>query len=384
MAEFVTPEFLENRSAEDWYEKIKKILPADMDLSEGGHGWNLTYPIALVAGEICEFVLPEVVRLILPDWSYGEVLEGHAKSRGMTPKAAVAATGSITITGAPKTVIPAGSLFSTAAVNDEPSVDYATLEDITIPDVGTVIVDVECTQAGIVGNTTINTVVLVSSKLSGITSVTNEEAITGGAEAESDEALKARIDEYDKSQGESFIGNNADYIRWAKEAGAGSAIPISPEDDSGVVTLIVTEEDGSPATEPLLERVYNHIMRPDNPEERLAPCGAILDVVAPKTIKISIKATIELAPEATIESVKAEFTSQIALYLPKALEEGEVKYSQIWAVLAGVTGVSDFKDMEIGEKTDSGTIFGTANIPISDSQLPTVASEDLILTSGTV
>ena len=81
MAEFTTPSFLQNRSVEDWYDKIADILPADIDLSEGSHGFNVTIPIALVAAEICEFIMPEAVRLILPEWSYGEFLDGHAKLR---------------------------------------------------------------------------------------------------------------------------------------------------------------------------------------------------------------------------------------------------------------------------------------------------------------
>lgn len=385
MAEFNTPEFLQNRSVDDWYAKIKKTLPADLDLSQGGHGWNMTYPIAIVAAEICEFILPEVVKLILPEWSYGEFLIGHAKGRGMTPKAAVPATGSITITGVAETVIPAGSLFSTASVNDVPSMDYATTEEVTIPGTGSVTVDIECTQPGIVGNTTANTIVLVSSNLKGITSVTNENEVTGGTEEESEEDLIARISEYDKSQGETYTGSPADYKRWALSVpGVGDATPIPASDDSGLVTIILTDSNGNPATEELRNAVYNYIMSPDYPEERLAPCNAFLNVIAPATIEIGIRATVVLEVGATIESVSAAFLTSVALYLTEAIEDKEVKYSQIWAVLAGVKGISDFKDLEIGPKTASGTAYGTVNIPLSESQLPTVASEDLILTSGTV
>lgn len=389
MAEFETPSFLQNRSTDEIYEKIKSILPKDIDLSAGGHGWNMTRPIALIGAEICEFVLPEVVKLILPEWSYGEFLVGHAKGRGIYPREATAATGEITITGKVESTIPAGSLFSVPSVNGEPSIDYATIADAVIPkieegDTNSVTVGVVCTQKGTIGNTGPNTIVLASSKLTGITSVTNENAIEGGQERESDAELLEKIEEYDKTQGYSFVGNESDYKRWAQEAGAGSVSVISAEDESGLVTLIITDPDGNLPDDILKDKVYDHIMSPNDREARLAPVGAILSVVAPSTCAISIKATIELEPAATIESVKAKFAPQIALYLAEALDEGEIKYSQIWAVLAGISGVADFKDLQIGEISNGVATYGTSNIPLTDRQLPTVSADNLILTEGTV
>lgn len=391
MAEFETPSFLQNRSTDELYEKIKTILPKDIDVSEGSHGWNLTRPVALIGAELCEFILPEVIKLILPEWSYGEFLEGHAKGRGIYPRKATAASGEITITGKTDSTIPAGSLFSVPSVNGEPSIDYATIAEASIPklaegegDTNSVKVGVICTQTGTIGNTGPNTIVLASSNLTGITSVTNETAIEGGAERESDESLLARINEYDKTQGYSFVGNESDYERWAKEAGAGSASCMSAEDDSGVVTLIITDVDGKIPDDILIQKVTNYIMSPEDRNARLAPIGATLSVVGPQTCDISIAATIETEATTTIEAVKKDFAAKVALYLAEALDEGEIKYSQIWAVLAGIDGVADFKDLKIGEKVGETITYGTTNIPLSDKQLPTVSAENLILTEGTV
>lgn len=383
--EFTTPAFLQNHSTEEIFEKMKEILPDDLDLSEGNHAWNMTYPTALVAAYICEYVLPETIKVFLPEWSYGDFLDGHAKSRGMTRRAATVANGEITITGEPKSVVPAGSLFSTASINDEPSVDYETLEDVVIPETGSITVDVHCTKPGTIGNTTENTVILVASKLTGISAVTNEHEITGGTEEESDETLILRIDTYDKSQGESYVGSRADYKRWALSVpGVGETTVITPTDDSGLITLIVTDTNGDPATEQLCEAVYNYIMRPGDEGSRLAPINASLSVVSPSTMDIGITATIELADSASIESVKTAFLSQIALYLAVAMDEGEIKYTRVAAVLSDTEGVNDFKDLKMGVKTEEGITYSTENIAISTKQLPTVTSEDVILSSGTV
>ena len=383
MAEFTIPEFLRNHGTNEVHAKMKSILPKDLDVSEGSHTWNFTRPTALVVAELCEFILPEVIKLIFPEWSYGEFLDSHAKVRGMSRRSAVAASGTLVITGEPTTIIPAGSMFSTASINEEPSVDYLTMEEVTIPESGTVEVAIECSQTGIVGNTTPNTIIFVGNKITGVTGVTNPEDVSGGTEVESDESLIDRIVEYDRTQGESFVGNPQDYKRWATSVpGVGNAIIIPAQDDSGLVTIIITDANGAPATESLCEEVYNYIMRPDDPGLRRAPINALLSVLPPDTIDIMVKATVELEEGHDLETVKEDFVSRLASYLPFALEDKEIKYSRVWAELSATTGVNDFSNLQIGIKADG--VYGTSNIPITITQLPMAAAEDLSFTEGNV
>lgn len=386
MAEFVIPEFLQNRSTDDVYEEMRAILPTDLDTSQGSHTWNFTRPTALAVSEMCEFILPRVIQLIFPEWSYGDYLDAHAKTRGMTRRAATYASGELTITGAANTSIPAGSIFSTVSLNEEdPSVDYETLEAATIPAEGSVTVDVQCTQSGTIGNTTADTVILVSSNIRGITSVTNPEEITGGTEIESDASLILRIEEYDKTQGDSFTGNVSDYKRWAMSVdGVGSATIIPANDDTGLVTIMLVDSNGDPATEQLCTAVYNYIMAPGNPDARLAPINAYLQVEAPTAVDLCVKATIELEDDATIGSVKSAFITGLTAYLPEASGDEEIKYTRIAAILSATQGVNDFKNLQIGISTGGSVTYDTANIAITTNQLPTVSAEDLTLTEGTV
>lgn len=385
MPEFITPKFLENNSTDEVHEKMMAILPEDLDMSQGGHAWNMTRPTALVIAELCEFILPEVVRLIFPEWSYGEYLDGHAKARSITRRAATAAVGELTITGNAGTVVPAGSLFSTAAINEEPSVDYETLEEVKIPSSGSVTVEIQCTQTGTAGNTTSNTIVLLAQNIDGITGVTNAANVTGGVDEEDDDSLISRILEYDKSQGDSFTGSMADYKRWATSVnGVGEATIIPSNDDTGLVKIVLTDANGAPANEQLCTAVYNYIMRPDDPGSRLAPVNAFISVEPPATISIGIKATIELEEGAAIEAVKAAYLTALAVYLPVALTDGEVKYSRVSAILSGVEGVNDFNNLQIGIKNNGVVTYGTANIQIDTYQLPAINEADMELTTGTV
>ena len=47
MAEFTLPAFLQKHSTDDIHEKMRAILPPDLDMSEGGHAWNMTRHTAL-------------------------------------------------------------------------------------------------------------------------------------------------------------------------------------------------------------------------------------------------------------------------------------------------------------------------------------------------
>lgn len=386
MPELETPKFLQNKSTDEIHKQMIDALPADLDVSQGSHAWNLTRPTALISAEICEFILPEVIKLIFPDYAYGEYLDYHAKTRNITRLAATAATGEITITGDEGIEIPEGSIFSTESVNDEPSVDYRTTEAAEIPESGTVKIPIECTQTGVIGNTQAGMISIVASRISGITGVINEDDISGGTEAESDDSLRERISEYDKSLGMSFVGNPGDYKRWAKSVdGVGEATIISAVDNTGEVTIILTDAAGAPATEELCEDVYNYIMMPDDPINRRAPIGAHLTVIPPETMPISIKATIELEADAVLTAVQDAYLEQIALYLQTAIEEKEVKYTQIAAILSATAGVNDFKDLLIGTKGEGGNVaYGATNLPITSYQLPTVDEDDLIFTAGTV
>ena len=386
MTQYTTPTFLQNQSVEDIFQGMLTIIPEDIDVSQGSHTWNFLRPTALVGAYLCEYVLPQVIMLIFPEWSYGEFLDAHAQVRGITRKEATAATGEITITGAANTVIPAGSIFSTVSMNnDDPSIDYATLSEATIPSSGTVTVAAQCTQTGTIGNTGANTVVLVSSRLNGVTSVTNEEEFTGGTNVESDDALKVRINEYDTEQGESFTGNVSDYKRWATSVpGVGDATIVPANDDTGLVTIILTDSNGDPATEQLCTQVYNYIMAPDDPDQRLAPINAYLSVIGPEAVKIGIKATVELVDEYTIEDVQEAFYAQVATYLQTAMEEREIKITRIAAALSATEGVNDFSALQIGEKRGGTVDYGTTNIALTSDELPMIELNDIVLTEGTV
>lgn len=379
MAEFTLPSFLKNHSAEENYEKMMSVVPADIDKSEGSHTWNMTYGTAYFGAYFAEFIIPEALKLIWPMYceNHAQAMEDHAKTRGLVRRSATQASGELTITGAAGTEIPAGTMFTTTSVDDEPAVEFVTTANAKIGPDESVTVDILAVSAGKIGNVAENTIILKANKITGITGCTNKKEITGGTEEETIESLQARINEYDAMQGMSFVGSLSDYKRWAMSVnGVGNAIPIEAQDDTGLVTIVLTDANGDPAGELLLTNVYNYIMRPDAPSERLAPVGASLSVVPPETIELNIAATIELEEETTIEDVKANVLAALKAYLVEAAEVHEIRWTKVGSVISKAAGVADYKDLLING--------GAANITIENTQLAVVEEANLSLTTGTV
>lgn len=371
------PEFLQNASVDELHGEMLNSMPDDIDKSQGQHPYNYTRPTAMIVSEMCQQTLPQAIKLIWPMTAYGVWLDYHAQVRNTSRRPATAASGELQLTVKAGTVVPAGSQFSTASTDSQPSVVFQTTAEASSGTDSTISVPVECTQTGPGGNVIAQTVIFKVSQMDGVTAVTNLEPITGGTDQEDDESLRARLVEIDQSRSISYVGSVADYRRWTLEVpGVGGVTVIPASDDSGLVTIVVTDGNGEPANETLCTAVYNHIMSPDDPGARLTAPNARLRVVAPSTLTLSISATVELEAGYTIEAVKSAFITAVQQYLGTARADGEVKRSKISDLLGGISGVYDHGEVTLDK--------GGSNIKITQTQLPQVSEDSVTLTEGAV
>lgn len=344
--DFQIPEFLEEGSEEEIHNTMLGELPNDIDVSEGGYIYDLTRPTAMEISRMKQFELIEALKLIWPRFAEGIYLDYHAETRGLERKEAANAEGILTITGTPGTVIESGSVFTTEGINGEDAKEYETLEEARIPELGSVEVPIQCVEAGTIGNSAVNTIVLQQSTKEGITGVTNYVPISGGYGEEDDDSLRERIMEYDQSQGISFVGNISDYKRWAESVdGVGSVHVIEAKDSSGIVKIVVTDASGNPAEQDLCTRVKDYIMGTDDPEKRLAPVNAIVEVKPPQKQNITVEANVELE-DITIDELQTKFKASIQDYLKKVVEEGKIRYTQIGNILGDIPGVYDYSGLK--------------------------------------
>ena len=375
MADFTSPDFLTGHSVDEVYATMREELPDDIDSSEGSHVWNFLRPTALVAAELYEATLPQVIMTIFPEWSSGEFLDAHAQARGMSRRAAVAATGMVTVTGATGLVIPAGARFSTVGTSDVAALEYVTTEEATMPNTGTVDIPVVCTEGGVKGNTGAGTIILVADGRSDVTSVTNAAATTGGLDIEDDESLRARILAYDRDRGTSYVGTYSDYIRWAKAASDEVGAVNIVSGSNGLVTMYITDADRHPASPELRQTVYNYIVSPNDPEARLLPLNAVLETASPAEVHLEITADVLLTGDVTLAGVKTAFLTAVQAYLFRAMNEGVIRQTRIGAILSGIEGVKDYQSLSINEAGSPAA----ASIYLASTDLPTTSAEDITL-----
>lgn len=362
---FVAPDFLSGESYDEVLARMLKELPENISKEENGWVCDLFSPVAIEHARAVQFVLLEAIKNIIPKYSYGDILLGHAENRGIFKKAATYAEAVLKITGIPGTAIPSGFQFSTLADLDNAGIVFAAVAQVVIPEAEEAEINVRCLASGKIGNVAANTITLMVKPLKGIISITNEAAAYGGFEEETEESLRQRIADYDMAQGLSFVGSPADYRRWAMEvSGVGGANVLPATDDTGLVTIILRDLNGMPAGEDICKNVESHIMRPDSPYERLAPVNAFLKVIPANSIKMKISAVIEIEEGYSLEVIKSSFTSSVSSYFMQVSDE--LKYTEIGALLIGTEGVYDYANLKINDGVD--------NIPISLGDVPIVDS----------
>ena len=361
--DFVLPEFLEDCDADTIHRRMLDELPADIDKTEGGFPWDFTRPTALIAAELLQFYIPEVIKLMFPQWSSGQFLDYLAATSHTKRKAETYAEAVVEITGEAGTLIPAGTILATAATNGQPSIEFATLETCVLDDQGKGSVTVRALIAGTESNVGPGTITLMSEPIEGITSMTNPQKASGGAEAESDDDLRERILEADSTEDISYIGNVSDYRRWAREVdGIGDAIVVPEWDGPETIKIVCLDANGEAANQSLLTAVYNHIMSPDDPEKRLAPPNVILTVAAPDLVNITYAFTVELDDAFELDAIVADFRKQLDAYYKTVSSDGMVKYNKVHSILTNIQGVADFEGL-----TMNG---GTENITIDQDEYP--------------
>ena len=372
---YIPPEILDDTDEDIIHARMLSIIPDNIDKTEGGFVYDFTMPTAIEKADLM-VKINEAVKLFFPEWSRDEYLDMLAADVGLTRRNATAAEVTLTATGPAGTIIPAGTVFSTTATLITENIEFASTEEVTIPESGTASIDVVCSETGIVGNVPANSIIMVADASIGIDEVTNGAAATGGTDEEDDESLRARIMAVDRSGELSFVGNDSDYIRWAQEVdGVGSVIVVSEwqGEGTGTVKLIVMDMNGAPATQTILDNVYEHIMSPDDPAARLANTEVKLTVETATALYLNIAATVQLDEDVSIDDVTTEFASRLRTYFEEAKADGSLRYTRVGRELSETNGIEDYSSLTVNS--------GVSNVTVAPDKYPVIQS--LVITEAT-
>nr|DAO22716.1 MAG TPA: Baseplate J like protein [Caudoviricetes sp.] len=343
--EFVAPEFVGYSEPEEIQQRMMSALPDGIDDMPGGFPYDFTMPTAIEKSELIQFHLVRTLMLMFPQYAWDTWLDLHAVAAGIERRPAGYASGEITITGDTGTIIPSGSIFCTEATDGSPALEYATDESVVIPEGKMVNVAITAVEAGKESNTKADTIKFSFQNIKGVSSVRNAEAISGGTDVESDADLRERIKEKYSQEGVSFIGNDADYIRWAKEVvGVGDCIVVPTWNGPGTVKLVLVDSNGTPANRKLIEAVYDHIVSPKDRSQRLLPTGTAELTIVPASIKKVSYTCTGLVYDSTIDisEIITQFKVLVNREYSDAKNTGTLVYNQIRPLITDIPGVTDF------------------------------------------
>ena len=357
---FVAPAWLDKQDAETIHQRMMANLPDDIDDTEGGFPWDFTKPTALEKAELLQYELMEALKLMHYMFAYDIYLDYHAKAYNITRRAAIAATGTLLITGEPGTIIENGFQFAVPSNGNSAAVIFETTAESEIGTDGTVEIAVQAQETGVASNVPAQTVSIMVQPISGITSITNPSAITGGIEEEDDDTLRERIKEVLENSNVSFAGCDSDYKRWAKEVdGVGEVVVIPEWNGAGTVKVVILDLNGEPANSTIIGDVYDHIVSPNNRDKRLAPIGATVTVVAPTVKKINVSCYLTLAAGSDYTTVTNQIKASLNSYFKTATV---IKRNYVGSLIVVADGVSDYSNLTLNG--------GTANITLNQDEYP--------------
>lgn len=395
---FKIPDILKGQDFKEIMSRMLSNIPDDIGKEENGWVCDLLAPVAIEKSKLIEFTLVEAIKNLFPMWS-NCLLDEHADLRGLVRKKAGYARVKVTFEGLEGTVIKEGTRVSTESIDKQPGVIFSTVSEGIIKkdekdNVSKAVIEAVSLNSGSIGNVSKGTIKLIVTPVKGVTKVKNTINAEGGFEEENDEELRKRIVEYDRNMRISFIGSPMDYKRWAMSVdGVLDAKVLSAKeydkngDGNGTVVIYIRcMNDNELTINNIKQKVYDYIMRPDSPFERLAPINAKLKVFVSEKKRICVKAKIkpenfdiagtsqEITKEEIdkyINSITSEFIKDILLYIDKESSQREIKIADIGSILINIPGVSDYSNLEIGILDENNVpVLGNKNIIIDENEIP--------------
>jgi len=367
----ILPDYLQDQTEEAILARMLGRLPADLDKSEGSYIWDSLSPAAYQLYRASEWAR-EVLGRGFARTTYGPYLRLRCEEHGVLPRPAVAATGSVRLTGTAGTSVPIGTIVATPAdeAAEAPSIEYETTEAAVLNAQGVAVIPIKAVAAGTNGNVPAGAIALLGQSIPGVTGISNTEPITGGADEESDESLLARYLLKVRQPGTS--GNKADYQQWALETPGVSRVQVEPLwNGPGTVRLYVLDVQKRSPNPAIVSAVQESIAPADGQGEGKAPIGSTVTVEAAIEVPLNIEAKLSLASGSTLEQARTDFEAGLKEYLEElAFVDPLVRYNRIAAILLDIPRIVDFEDFTVNGGID--------NIDLSLGQVAVIGTVSFI------
>lgn len=268
-----------------------------------------------------------ITRQLFPDTADEDYLVSkHAKPRGIDPKAASFATGTVNFTGAVGSTIDIGCEQKSGS-----GIAVIATASGVVGAGGTVVLAAKASVAGVAGNLAAGTKLTLTAAPFGVQSTATVVSMSGGTEIETPQALLARVlfDIRMPSSG----GVTHDYYKWAMEVpGVTDAYVFTQRRVANGVDVVIETAGGLPSVQ-LIADVQAHI-------ETKRPPGSNVLVMGPTQVLVPITATLVLSG-VTLADVTPLITSALQTYFAAHHVGDVVRRVQITNLITSFTGVLD-------------------------------------------
>jgi uncharacterized phage protein gp47/JayE len=348
---------------EDITEKLKMLFGDDIDTSDNSTFGKIIGLLSYDSSNNQE--LAENVYLShFPKSARGVSLDNVCKILGISRNPATYAKHQITITGEAGTLIEMGFLVSAG------DVVFHTNNNHTIGTDGTVTVEVDCNEAGEIGNVPTGSIDTVVNPIAEVTSITHNEMLEQGKNVETDESLRSRATTSQNNTG----------------SGTLEAIKSAILSVTGVESVYIEENDTNTTTATgLLPHSFRcNVLAPETASHEIAKA-----IFSKKTAGIPTTGTVTetiIDTGGTPHDIKFSWTNKLHVYVRCELEvnsdytdasENEIKNNLINKInsltngewlsttsLYSVVFVDGVTDVPILETSTNGTTYSTETIGV--------------------
>jgi len=347
---------------EEIYQGMLGIFQKETGLSLAGDG-DMAVRLYAVAAQIYALYVQAdwVGRQCFPQTAQGDFLDKHAQLRNLERRAAVAARGVLRFerdtAAATDLSIPAGTVCLTAG-----QIRFET-ESAAVLRAGATAVEVRARalEGGAAGNVAAGAVRAMAMPPVGISRCTNPQAFTGGADPETDEALRERVLETYRRMPNG--ANAAFYQQGAMSFPEVAAATVIPRPRGiGTVDVVVATAAGLPDSA-LLARLKEYF-------QARREIAVEVQVQAPqvKTVNVTVSVTPEdgMDKKAVVDAVK----TRIQTWFDGRLLGQNILRARLGALIYAVDGVKNY-----------AITAPAADVAVSSRELPRLGS--LKVTEGT-
>lgn len=346
------------KTAEEIYQEMLSCFGERTGL-EPREGCDLSARLYALAAQVYSLYVQAdwVVRQAFPQTAEGEYLDRHAQLRGLERKPAVAAEGTVRFTAwealDSDRDIPEGTVCMTAGLIRFETTQAAVLAAGTL----TADVPVRALTPGEAGNVSAGAIVSMAVAPVGISACTNQSPCAGGADGETDEALRERVLESFKRLPNG--ANSAFYQQGALSFDQVAAAAVIPRPRGvGSVDVVPATMAGLPGEE-LLAELEDYF-------EQRREIAVDVQVRAPETVTVNIAVQVEPEKGRDKTRVLAGVEETIRSWFTGRLLGQRILLARLGSLIYGCDGVANYTitapAADVAVEEDELPVLGTLTV----------------------